>query len=136
MFQEPYQANAQVYKDGPSSENFEGDRRRTQSKILAAGGKMAGSGDSSGGPRHQLYGGVKRWLCESLEILKKHYLTVEGVVQAQLLGMDLAEGERALEVARRWARRNLRNKRVLGAEEKTFSNAQIWEPMINFNWLL
>lgn len=57
----------------------------------------------------KIYGSARRWLCESLDILRKHYTSTQEEVLAQLKGMDLEEGERALEVGVRWAHRNLKN---------------------------
>lgn len=44
----------------------------------------------------KLYGSARRWLCESLDILKKHYTSTQEEVLVQLKGMDLEEGERGL----------------------------------------
>lgn len=49
------------------------------------------------------------WLCESHETQKRHYQTLKGDTLEHLSRMDLVEGGRALEVASRWARRNLKN---------------------------
>lgn len=57
----------------------------------------------------QLFGSARRWLLESWGILKNHYTTAQREALAQLEGIDSEMGERALEVAARWARRNLRN---------------------------
>lgn len=54
----------------------------------------------------KLHGSARRWLCESLDMLKQQYSSIQEVVLAQLKRMDLEEGERALEVGIRWARRN------------------------------
>lgn len=61
-----------------------------------------------------------------MDILKNHYASTYGDALAQLKMMDLEEGERALEVAARWACRNLRN-----IQEETLCGAvgeirQLW----------
>lgn len=47
---------------------------------------------------------VEWWLYESLDILKRHYISVKEEILLRLTGMNLEEGERALEVASRWSR--------------------------------
>lgn len=73
----------------------------------------------------KLYRSARSWPCESLDILKKHYTSTQEEVLVQLKGMDLEEGERALEVGVRWARRNLKkhpgelHKSCCGRNQKT-----------------
>lgn len=59
----------------------------------------------------KLYGEAQRWLRDSLEILRDHYRTTLEEIQIELGELRREEGERALEVAGRWMRRNLRNVR-------------------------
>lgn len=59
----------------------------------------------------KLYGEAQRWLRDSLEILRDHYRTALGEIQIEFGELSREEGERALEVAGRWMRRNPRNGR-------------------------
>lgn len=56
----------------------------------------------------KLHGCAKRWLHESLNILKQHYTSTQEETLAQCRSMDLHRGEEALVVAARWARRKLK----------------------------
>ncbi|ROL44247.1 hypothetical protein DPX16_4316 [Anabarilius grahami] len=68
----------------------------------------------------KLYGSARRWLDETLGILRVHYGSIREEVRARLGRMDLEEGDRALEVAVRWSRRNLRN-----IQERTVREAMV-----------
>lgn len=56
----------------------------------------------------KLHSCAKRWLYESLNILKQHYTSTQEETLAQCRSMDLHRGEEALVVAARWARRRLK----------------------------
>lgn len=56
----------------------------------------------------KLHGCAKRWLNESLNILKQHYTSTQEETLGQCRSMDLHKGEEALVVAARWARRRLK----------------------------
>lgn len=56
----------------------------------------------------KLNGNARNWLLESLKILPEHYQKLKRDVLQELAMMDLSNGNRTLEVAVRWARRNLK----------------------------
>lgn len=57
----------------------------------------------------ELNTGAQKWLMEGLNTLKNHYSLIGQECVEILQGLDLTDGERALEVGARWARRKLRN---------------------------
>lgn len=74
----------------------------------------------------KLYGSARRWLDESLGILRTHYSSIQEEIWARLGRMGLEEGERALEVATRWAHRNLRNIQECTVREATGEIGRLW----------
>lgn len=92
-----FPANAHVYKDDPSSQP--GDRRRTQSRSLQQEARWLGEVvvpealDTSG--RVTTVRRRKKMAVREPRDFEEALFDGEGVVQAQLWGTDLAEGERA-----------------------------------------
>lgn len=74
----------------------------------------------------KLYGGARRWLDDSLGILRTHYSSIQEEIWARLSQMDLEEGDRALEVTARWARRNLRNIQESTVQEAIGEIRRLW----------
>ncbi|GAA6089819.1 uncharacterized protein LOC102791118 [Tachysurus ichikawai] len=56
-----------------------------------------------------LYGNAPNWLHNSLQILEDHYTSMIRKTIDKINTLPLSEGNRAWEVALRWARRNLKN---------------------------
>ncbi|XP_067313523.1 high mobility group nucleosome-binding domain-containing protein 5-like [Pseudorasbora parva] len=75
----------------------------------------------------KLYGSARRWLCDSLDILRNHYTSVQKEALEGLRAIDREEGTRALEVAARWARRNLKNLQEKTVQEAMKGIKQLWK---------